>query len=402
MARRNSLAWWEEQLKSFANSCDDLEEQIWILRDFISDIASDMLRFEKEEEIGPTEQEIADALRAMKRRAKDELKTNFAWAAAGAPDITDPMLAHLLNMVDEHLNPQFVLLNNGNFQLKNLIQDCNNGLGTVETWFDIVDSVRITNANSDAARMIGWRKLYDAAILGYVVESNIKGYDKKGNPKMGQSKWNDEDWLTATYFMIIADRESALTDTAGYWHFLEYGNKRRRQGARYPHPKYGAQKAVTQAEAEINRAGVEMGVGITTTERRRTKGYYDRQKLIDKAKWLIEDIYEELERLEQMRQQETLDELARRIRGKVTKEVKARIAEYQGMETLEDLNMDDYHRIRDKIIDAIANYQDYSSERVSDVALPSGMRTREIRMDIETYLEESGFGDISIREIFYL
>jgi len=400
MAQRNSFAWWEEQFKEAGTSIGDIAEQISVLEEFATEIASDMDRFEKHIEKGPSPEEIREAQKAMKSIAKELLQTNFAWASAQAPDITEPMLAHLLDTVIDKFEATIVILADGSFEAVNLITDCNRDLGTVETWFDIVEAVRISSANSDAARMIGWRKLYDAAILGEVRKTNIGyGTTKKGNPKRKKSDtWNNPEWLTATYYTIIKDREGALNNTAGYWHFLEYGNLRRRSGGRYPYPKYGAPGAVSTTEKEVNRKGKEMGVGVTTFERKRTKGWHDRKKLLDKANALVRRLFKDLER---MQNEQDMARLASNIRGMVTREIKDRFREYHGMDSLEELEWEDLHRLRDKIIDRIANYQDYSTERVSDPALPAGMRTKEMRLDVESYLQGTYFRDITIREIFY-
>ena len=80
MAQKNSLAWWTEEFGELEDSLDDIKEQITQLEKFVTDIALDMARFEKHIERGPTLEEIADSLKAMKLVAKDALKEHFATA----------------------------------------------------------------------------------------------------------------------------------------------------------------------------------------------------------------------------------------------------------------------------------------------------------------------------------
>jgi len=401
MANRGSLEWWKDQLGKTAESVKGISQQILELREFVAEIASDMERFEKRIERGPTQEEVRDAQKAMQVVAKEELQTQFAWASAQAPDITEPMLAHLLNTVEESLNPSISVLGDGTFEAINLITDCSRDLGTAEDWFNIVEAVRRTGASSDAARMIGWRKLYDSAILGKVNKTNLRGsgVTKSGKPKRKKSStWNNPEWLNATYHMIIKDREGELDNTAGYWHFLEYGNQRRKTGVLVPYPRYGAPKAVSRAEQEINRKGKEMGVGITTYERKRTKGWHDRKKLLEEARRLLNRFLREMERI---KDEEDMAKLANTIRGMITREIKQRYADYHGLESLRNLEQSDLHRIREKVIDRIANYQDYATERISDPAIPSGFRTKQPRLSVEAYLQGTRFRDVSIRKIFF-
>ena len=401
MAQKNSLAWWEEEFEKIENSLDETREQIYLLEELIADIASDMKRFEKHIEKGPTQEEIRDSFKAMKAATKKILQESFVAAVAKALDITEPMLAHLVNMVSKNLNPTITTEADGTFRAVNLITDCSRDLGTAKDWFDIVEAVRKTGANSDAARMIGWRKLYDSAILGIVKKTNLRGsgVTKTGRPKRKKSsKWNNPEWLNTTYYSIIAAREGELNKTAGYWYFLEYGNQKRKSGGRYPYPKYGAPRAVSEAEREINRKGQELGVGITTYERKRTKGWHERRKILDAANRLVARLTEELKRIER---EEALNQIASNIRRMITREIKLRFKEYHGLESLEKLEWEDLHRIRNKIIDRIADYQDYSTERILDPVLPTGIRTKAIRLDVEAYLQNTSFKDITIRGIFY-
>lgn len=377
MARKGSLAYWEEQFKNASREYGSIQEQIDKLENLYAKIVRDMKRFEKEIEQGPDRNAISEIISALMGYTVDVLIEEFDTASYMTEgDITDAMMDNLFDIVYAKMVPS-ITYNDGVIEM-NLVDDCNRYLGSVDSWFRIVEQARRTNATTPEARMIGWRQLFDAGVHGISMSRTSVGV------------------LQARYEHVIALRMSLLSQTAPYWHFLEYGNDRRKAGVLYPYPTYSAPRAVSTAqERVINEAKNRLAHVEKIYDIHRTDGWYKRRDIVDKIRWLIEELYEELRKQEE---EEDLDEAARIIRGMVTRYVKSWFSEYRGLETLEKLTMDDLHEIRDEIIYTMANYQMFGDERVSIKGFTG--RTRQLRIDIEEYIRNIGLDDVGLSDIF--
>jgi len=392
MARRGSLAYFQEQLAEASKNVYGLGDVINQLQQFIVQVADNMKRFEKEVEYGPSKEEIKLIITGLMGEAKAKMIAKFRTSAGHAKDINEFMLQHMIDMMEQHLVPDIEY--DGFEFYANLEWSMEMALGRVDDWFDIVEAARQSYANGDAARQFGWMRIWDAAINGIYPTQKRKNYDK----------WSDGAWLAATYEEIMSARLALLNDKAPYWYFIEHGNREFKGGITFPYPSYNAKNILPGIKLEIEQKGKKIVDETSGTETRRTDGYYKRQALIDDANDLIDEltfrIEEEAARAARNLRIDELNQAASSIRQIITKRIKRKVQEYQGLETLEDLTLQDLQRIRDKVISRIVNHDEFSSERISDPALPSGLRTREIRFDIEDYLVSKGLGDVYLGDIF--
>ena len=372
MAKGTSLKDWEKQFKEASQLTVELQEKINVLEHLILLIKDDMLRFEEQYTV-ITDEASQEVIAALMGFAKQTLKEQFIIAEELTEgDINPFMLEHLLAVIDSKLIPDLEYVGEERIQ-SNLKLSCNTYLGSVGDWFTLVDSARVAISSTPEGRMIGWRQIFDAGVLGFA-------YTGRNQTK-----------LTSSYQKIMAARYALLNDTAPYWYFMEHGNEEFAGDVLYPHPSYGAPHAVSIADGLVEQEARTQLSYVGKTIHYVLDGWKERADLLDEIKELIDELYKLLG-------EGDLKELVRKIKGFVTRKVKRQISVYQGKEKLESLSKKDIQEVRDKVIADISNGDEFKG-RIYHPTLKSGFRTVRIKGQTDKYLKNIGLGDIGIGNV---
>jgi len=371
MAKGTSLKSWENQFTHALDDVNEIQAQLKILKDLVKEIAKDMKRFEKWIEKDSNEIPITELLTSLMGFAKITLVQQFmAVEELTEGDITNFMMTHLLEVIKGKLIPTIEYVGGNQGIEVNLIKDCQLYLGTVGDWFALVDAARVSRASTPESRMIGWRQIFDAGVLGYAYAGR------------------NQEKLAYYYEKVMATRYALLNDSAPYWYFMEYGNEQFSGGILYPHPSYGAPKAVSTAIEIVKEKAIDKLIAMDKIEKAVTRGWHQRKELLDRLSNMIRDIEDQGDKEDGL-------EILKRARNLITRGLKRQIKSFRGKETLDNLSKKELRQMRELILSDILNGDEFKG-KIYHPAFPSGVGDIRIKNRVERYLPNIGFADIGL------